>query len=55
MIKVICVGDFEVVKKVIEVGIVLDVKRIGYIVKDLQGWYKEKEMVMEEIVSVKVE
>lgn len=55
MTKAIRAGDLEAAKKVREAGTALDAKRIGHTVKDPQGWHKEKETVMEEIVSAKVE
>lgn len=55
MTKAIRAGDLEAAKKTREEGTALDAKRIGHTVRDPQGWHKEKETVMEEIVSAKVE
>ena len=48
-------GNLDAAKKVREAATAFDAKQIGHKITDPQDWSKEKEIVMEEIVSSKAE
>ena len=53
--KAIRAGNLDAAKKVREAATAFDAKQIGHKITDPQDWSKEKEIVMEEIVSSKAE